>query len=39
MKTIHNHWNVAPEAATLIDAHHHLWDLGMGKHPWLCDAA
>ena len=19
----------------LIDAHHHLWDLSMGKHPWL----
>ena len=20
---------------SLIDAHHHLWDLSMGKHPWL----
>ena len=19
----------------VIDAHHHLWDLGLGKHPWL----
>jgi predicted TIM-barrel fold metal-dependent hydrolase len=19
----------------MIDAHHHLWDLGLGKHPWL----
>lgn len=19
----------------IIDAHHHLWDYGMGKHPWL----
>jgi predicted TIM-barrel fold metal-dependent hydrolase len=22
----------------LIDAHHHFWDLGMGKHPWLVPA-
>lgn len=20
----------------IIDAHHHFWDLSMGKHPWLC---
>jgi predicted TIM-barrel fold metal-dependent hydrolase len=20
----------------IIDAHHHLWDLTQGKHPWLC---
>lgn len=20
----------------IIDAHHHLWDLGPGRHPWLC---
>ena len=20
----------------VIDAHHHFWDLSMGKHPWLC---
>ncbi len=20
----------------IIDAHHHLWDLSMKKHPWLC---
>ena len=19
----------------IVDAHHHLWDLSMGKHPWL----
>ena len=19
----------------IIDPHHHLWDLSMGKHPWL----
>ena len=19
----------------IIDAHHHFWDLGLGKHPWL----
>ena len=37
-KTIHSHWNDSPEAVTLIDAHHHLWDLRLGKHPWLCGA-
>ncbi|MEM8645853.1 MAG: amidohydrolase family protein [Pseudomonadota bacterium] len=20
----------------IIDAHHHFWDLGLGRHPWLC---
>jgi predicted TIM-barrel fold metal-dependent hydrolase len=20
----------------LVDAHHHFWDLSLGKHPWLC---
>jgi predicted TIM-barrel fold metal-dependent hydrolase len=20
----------------IVDAHHHLWDISMGKHPWLC---
>jgi predicted TIM-barrel fold metal-dependent hydrolase len=33
MKTIHRTWNNAPGAVTLIDAHHHLWDLSMRKHP------
>ena len=23
----------------IIDAHHHLWDLGLGKHPWLSATA
>ncbi len=23
----------------VIDAHHHLWDLGLGRHPWLTPAA
>ena len=36
--TIHGTWNEAPDAVTLIDAHHHLWDLRMGRHPWLCGA-
>ena len=22
----------------IIDAHHHLWDLALGRHPWLTDA-
>ena len=34
--TIHGRWNEAPAAVTLIDAHHHLWDLRMDRHPWLC---
>jgi predicted TIM-barrel fold metal-dependent hydrolase len=33
MKTIHATWNASPDAVTLIDAHHHLWDLSMRKHP------
>ncbi|MHC4997257.1 MAG: amidohydrolase family protein [Planctomycetota bacterium] len=20
----------------IVDAHHHFWDLSLGKHPWLC---
>src|SRR5438067_5196507 len=31
--TIHGDWNDAPNAVTLIDAHHHLWDLSQRKHP------
>jgi len=23
------------QAMPKVDAHHHLWDLAMGKHPWL----
>ena len=30
---IHTRWTDAPDAISLIDAHHHLWDLGMGRHP------
>ncbi len=33
MNTIHGSWNDAPDAVTLIDAHHHLWDLSQHKHP------
>jgi predicted TIM-barrel fold metal-dependent hydrolase len=36
MNTIHDQWNDGPDAVTLVDAHHHLWDLRMGRHPWLC---
>lgn len=36
--TIHGRWNDAPDAVTLIDAHHHLWDLRQGKHPNLLGA-
>jgi predicted TIM-barrel fold metal-dependent hydrolase len=33
LKTIHGRWSDAPDAVTLIDAHHHLWDLSQRKHP------
>jgi predicted TIM-barrel fold metal-dependent hydrolase len=36
MNTIHSRWNEAVDAVTLIDAHHHLWDLRQNRHPWLC---
>ena len=35
MKTISGTVNTAQGAVTLIDAHHHLWDLSMDRHPWL----
>lgn len=28
-----------PYAGPIIDAHHHLWDLGLGRHPWLATTA
>jgi predicted TIM-barrel fold metal-dependent hydrolase len=37
MKTISGKISDAPGAVTLIDAHHHLWDLSMARHPWLGD--
>ena len=37
MKTISGNISAAPDAVTLIDAHHHLWDLSMRRHPWLGD--
>lgn len=33
MNTIHGRWNDSADAVTLIDAHHHLWDLSQRKHP------
>ncbi|MDH4984196.1 amidohydrolase family protein [Aminobacter anthyllidis] len=30
---------MAHYSGPIIDAHHHLWDLGMGRHPWLVPAA
>jgi predicted TIM-barrel fold metal-dependent hydrolase len=35
--TIHDRWREAPDAVTLIDAHHHLWDLQANYYPWLRD--
>jgi predicted TIM-barrel fold metal-dependent hydrolase len=37
MKTISGEWNNAPTAITLIDAHHHLWDLRRNYYPFLTD--
>ena len=37
MKTIHDTWRDDPSAVTLIDAHHHLWDLQHNYYPWLKD--
>jgi len=37
MKTIHGAWRDTAEAVTLIDAHHHLWDLKRNRYPWLAD--
>ncbi len=37
MKTISGNWNDAPESVTLIDAHHHLWDLETNYYPFLSD--
>lgn len=28
-----------PYAGPIIDPHHHLWDLGLGRHPWLKSVA
>jgi predicted TIM-barrel fold metal-dependent hydrolase len=36
-KTIHGTWREDPAAVTLIDAHHHLWDLRANRYPWLAD--
>ena len=37
MKTIHGKWLEGEQAVTLIDAHHHLWDLQENYYPWLSD--
>jgi len=37
MKTIHGGWRETGEAVTLVDAHHHLWDLKRHRYPWLAD--
>ncbi len=35
--TVAGGWNDSPDAVTLVDAHHHLWDLGRNHYPWLAD--
>ena len=34
-RTVHGRWIDDPEAGTLVDAHHHVWDLGRNDCPWL----
>jgi predicted TIM-barrel fold metal-dependent hydrolase len=36
-RTIHGRWSEDPEAVTLVDAHHHFWDLERNRYPWLAD--
>jgi predicted TIM-barrel fold metal-dependent hydrolase len=35
--TIHGKWIEGEQAVTLVDAHHHLWDLQANRYPWLSD--
>lgn len=37
-KTIRDAWQPNADAITLIDAHHHIWDLKQNYYPWLSDA-
>ncbi len=37
LKTIHDEWRDDADAVTLIDAHHHIWDLDRNHYPWLSD--
>lgn len=37
MRTIHDRWLDEPGAVTLVDAHHHIWDLRRNYYPWLSD--
>jgi predicted TIM-barrel fold metal-dependent hydrolase len=37
MRTISGKWNDSLEAVSLIDAHHHLWDLKANYYPFLSD--
>jgi predicted TIM-barrel fold metal-dependent hydrolase len=35
--TIHGRWSEDADAVTLVDAHHHFWDLDNHYYPWLDD--
>lgn len=37
LPTIRGRWNDDPDAVTLVDAHHHIWDLQRNHYPWLAD--
>jgi len=37
MKTIHGEFLQSNDAITLIDSHHHMWDLSHNYYPWLSD--
>jgi predicted TIM-barrel fold metal-dependent hydrolase len=37
LRTIHGAWREDEDAVTLVDAHHHIWDLKRNHYPWLAD--
>jgi predicted TIM-barrel fold metal-dependent hydrolase len=37
VRTISQKWNDSARAVTLVDAHHHIWDLTRNHYPWLAD--
>lgn len=37
LRAVHGAPVGAPGAVTLVDAHHHLWDLRRNRYPWLQD--
>ena len=38
MSAVRTDPEATPIGGPIVDAHMHLWDLSLGKHPWLCEA-